>query len=85
MKKLVLLSLFILVLSSYLVAQESTATINGTITDSSGAVVTKAQITVTNPSTGFSRQTVTGAAGDYNITVSASRHVRDEGAGHGLL
>ena len=69
MKKLVLLSLFIFVLSSYLAAQLSTATINGTVVDSSGAVVTKAQITVSNPATGFSRQTVSGAAGDYSVTL----------------
>jgi hypothetical protein len=68
MKKLVLLSLFIFGLSSYLTAQLSTATVNGTIVDSSGAVVTKAQITVSNPATGFSRQTVSGAAGDYSVT-----------------
>jgi hypothetical protein len=68
MKKLVLLSLFIFGLSSYLTAQLSTATVNGTIVDSSGAVVTKAQITVSNPATGFSRQTVSGAAGDYTLT-----------------
>ncbi|HZL67682.1 MAG TPA: carboxypeptidase-like regulatory domain-containing protein, partial [Candidatus Limnocylindrales bacterium] len=68
MKKLVLLSLFIFGLSSYLTAQLSTATVNGTIVDSSGAVVTKAQVTVSNPATGFSRQTVSGAAGDYTLT-----------------
>ncbi len=68
MKKLVLLSLSIFLLSSHLAAQLSTATINGTIVDSSGAVVTKAQITVSDPATGFSRETVSGTAGDYNIT-----------------
>ncbi len=67
MKKVVLLSLFILTLATSLVAQETTASINGTITDATGAVVTKAQITVTQPSTGFSRETVSGAAGDYNL------------------
>ena len=51
MKKLVLLCLFTLMLATCLVGQESTASINGTITDASGAVVPNAQITVTNPST----------------------------------
>lgn len=67
MKKLVLLSLFILMLATTLVAQESTASINGTITDTTGAVVSKAKITVTQPATGFSRETVSGSAGDYSV------------------
>ena len=67
MKKLVLLSLFVAVLSSYLAAQLSTATISGTITDATGAVVTKAEITVTQPATGYLRQTVSGSAGDYSL------------------
>jgi len=69
MKKLVLLSLFLLMLATSLVAQETTASINGTITDATGAVVSKAKITVTQPSTGFSRETVSGAAGDYNLAL----------------
>ena len=85
MKKLVLLSLFILVLSGSLFAQLSTATINGTVVDSSGAVVTKAQITVTNPATGFSRETVSGAAGRLQYSLSTGRQLRHEGASSGLL
>ena len=67
MKKLVLLCLVLLALATCLAGQETTASINGTITDASGAVVPNAQITVTNPSTGFSRDTVSGSAGDYNL------------------
>ncbi len=71
MKKLVLLCLSTLMLATCLVGQETTASINGTITDASGAVVPKAQVTVTNPSTGFVRDTITGSAGDYTITFLA--------------
>ena len=67
MKKLVLLCLALLTLATCLAGQQTTASINGTITDASGAVVPNAQITVTNPSTGFSRDTVSGSAGDYNL------------------
>ncbi len=71
MKKLVLLSLFTMMLATCLVGQETTASINGTITDATGAVIPNAQITVTQPSTGATRQTVSGKAGDYNITFLA--------------
>ena len=67
MKKLILLCLFTLMLASCLLAQQTTATINGTVTDATGAVLPGAQITVTNPATGFNRTTVTGSAGDYNL------------------
>ncbi len=69
MKKLVLLSLFILMLATCLPAQETTASINGTISDATGAVVAKAQITVTSPSTGYTRSTVSGSNGDYNLSL----------------
>lgn len=71
MKTPVVLCLFVLMLATCLVGQETTASINGTISDASGAVVSKAQITVTNPATGFTRDTISGAAGDYNITFLA--------------
>ena len=67
MKKLVLLCLFTFMLVTCLVGQETTGSINGTITDTSGAVLPGAQVTVTNPSTGFTRTTITGSAGDYNL------------------
>ncbi len=67
MKKLVLLCLFTLILATALVGQQTTASINGTITDASGAVLPGAEVTVTNPATGLTRSSVTGSAGDYNI------------------
>ena len=44
----------------------ATGTILGTVTDSAGAVVPNARITVTNTATKISTQTVSNAAGDYN-------------------
>jgi hypothetical protein len=59
-------SVVTLVLSSFCVAQ--TASINGTVTDSTGALVQNATVTVRNTATDASRDVVTGTAGVYNIT-----------------
>ncbi|HWX54752.1 MAG TPA: TonB-dependent receptor [Verrucomicrobiae bacterium] len=49
-------------------AQVDRATLNGTITDSSGAVVPGAAVAVTGTATGFHREVVTGGAGTYSFT-----------------
>src|ERR1700756_225960 len=61
-----------LVLSAILVfsfsfahAVDVTARIKGTVTDPSGAVVPKAQITVTNVETGVVSTTISNDSGDY--------------------
>src|SRR5271157_5099562 len=59
-------SLLTLVLSSLSAAQ--TAAINGTVTDSTGAMVQNAKVTVRNTATNASRDVVTGTAGVYNVT-----------------
>jgi hypothetical protein len=46
----------------------ASGTITGTVTDSSGAVVTKATVTVTDPSRGTKRSTTTDSAGHYEVT-----------------
>ena len=46
-------------------AQQSSATINGTVKDSSGAVVEGATITLTNTNTAVTRTSVSNSAGDY--------------------
>jgi outer membrane receptor protein involved in Fe transport len=46
-------------------AQQSSASINGTVTDPSGAAVADAQITLANTETGVSRSTVSNSTGSY--------------------
>lgn len=48
-------------------AQVDTATLNGTISDSSGAVITNAKVSVVSRSTGESRDTITNRDGIYII------------------
>lgn len=49
------------------VGQAGTSKITGTITDSNGAVVSGATVRITNPATGFSRNTTTGTDGIYSF------------------
>jgi len=55
----------ILLFSSFAFAQRDLGTITGTVTDSTGAVVQGATITITNEGTGESATLQTTAAGDY--------------------
>jgi len=48
-------------------AQSSSAAINGTITDTSGAVIPDAEVALTNTETGTQQQTRSGSAGNYSI------------------
>jgi len=48
-------------------AQTITGTIRGSVTDSSGAVISKASITVTNDATGVKTSTTSDASGVYNF------------------
>jgi hypothetical protein len=45
-----------------------TASINGTVTDSTGALVQHATVTATNTATNIARSTETGTAGVYSLT-----------------
>src|ERR1035438_209906 len=57
----------LLIAGSRLLAQAgATGTILGTVTDSSGAIVAGAKVTVTNISTNVAFQTSTSSAGDFN-------------------
>jgi len=49
------------------IAQTSRGTLTGTVTDSSGAVVSSATVKLTETATGVSRQTTTNAAGIYRF------------------
>ena len=49
-------------------AQISTANLNGTVTDTSGARVPNAKVELVEADTGFTRETITGASGVYSIS-----------------
>src|SRR5438067_11541263 len=59
--------LFLAVLTFPLAAQVDRATLNGTVTDITGAVVPQAKIAVDAPATGLHRETTTNLSGSYNI------------------
>jgi outer membrane receptor protein involved in Fe transport len=58
----------LLFLSSSLPAQTFRGGIQGTVTDSSGAVITDADISVTSPATGLTRATKTDSTGNYFVS-----------------
>lgn len=60
---------FCLVAVPALQAQVTTAQINGTVNDATGAVVPGAKVTLTNPATGFSRSTASNDTGNYALTL----------------
>ncbi len=47
----------------------TTATISGTVTDASDAVVPRAKITVTSPQTGLVREAFSGESGEYRVVL----------------
>src|SRR3981189_3357238 len=63
-----LLLFLVLVLFSAACLAQTTATIVGTVTDSSGAVVPGVSITVTARDTGLTRKTTTNLSGNYTAT-----------------
>jgi Carboxypeptidase regulatory-like domain len=61
-------SLFLVVtLNALLFAQTATTSLRGTITDPKGAVVSGANVTLSDPATGFSRTTKSDAQGAYQF------------------
>ena len=75
MKKICLLFAAMLLLSSEVYAQLDRGTITGTVTDTSGAVIPAAQITIRNTATNATYQTVTTGAGDYTgLNLPAGRY-----------
>src|SRR5580700_9513293 len=65
--RFLLIAAVITFLSSSALAQYG-ASLEGTVTDKSGAVVAGATVTITDQATGVSHSAVTGAAGFYRIT-----------------
>src|SRR5215510_13488318 len=49
-------------------AQQTTATLVGTLTDPNGSVVTKAEIKVINLATGASREVISDESGNYSFS-----------------
>src|SRR6202167_6838644 len=66
-KRILALSLFILLAGATAGHAQSTATLSGTVTDPSGAVVPQAQVTVTGISTGVVRAVTSDSAGSYTV------------------
>ena len=66
LKRLSLL-IFLLAGSGFAQSEAGSATLNGTVTDPTGASVPGAKVTATNKNTGFTRETETSAAGLYNL------------------
>jgi hypothetical protein len=65
--KLILVLSFLLCLASLAAAQTDTARLIGTISDSSGAVIPNASVTVTNVGTGRAVTTQTSGSGEYTV------------------
>src|SRR5580692_6307980 len=82
---IVIIAVFVLWIAAPLFAQSTTATgsIQGTLTDPSGAVVAGAKITITNKDTGQTLRVTTSSAGTYNsgALVPGDYAVRAEAAG----
>src|SRR6185437_4037166 len=60
-------TLLMLAMVSTAVAQYDRATLNGTVTDASGAMIPDVKIELVSVATGFLRETVTGSKGTYQV------------------
>jgi len=62
--------LFLLIaFTAFSAAQTVTATLNGRVTDATGAVLPSSTVTAVNDATGISRGGTTDASGDYHISL----------------
>jgi Carboxypeptidase regulatory-like domain len=66
--RLVWVACAVFVCSQVCQAQISSSTINGTVTDATGAVVAKASVTITSVATGFTPSVVTSETGAYIVS-----------------
>ena len=65
---------FILLMSLPIAAQVSTADVLGTVTDPSGAALTKAQVVLTSKDTQQARTVLSNSSGEYTFTLLPSGH-----------
>src|SRR5260370_435248 len=63
----IVLCVFLFSVLTFAQAEIGGASLNGTVTDSSGAAVPNAKVTLTNSQTGLTRTTATNQAGLYNL------------------
>ncbi len=69
---------------SIAIAQESTGTISGTVTDPSGAIIPNAAVAVTNVQTGVTRTTTSNASGLFVVTNLAVGNYSLSAEAHGF-
>ena len=65
--QLVVLGTLLIALGSSAALAQTTASIQGTVTDASGSVVAGAKVIVQNPALGIARTTQTNSSGDYEV------------------
>ena len=61
-----------------------TASLAGTVSDPSGAVIPSAVVTVVNTETGLQREDKSDSQGRYTMDAVAARHLQADGQGGGL-
>jgi len=67
MRRSWLAAIMLVLISAGAFAQTETGQISGTVTDSTGALVSGAKVTIKSVNTGFTREAVTNASGLYTI------------------
>ncbi len=81
----VTIAIALAVFGSTAAAQAVSGSISGTVTDTSGAVVQGATVTITNTDRGDDvRVLTTGASGLFHRTISPAGHLQSVGVGYGL-
>jgi Carboxypeptidase regulatory-like domain len=80
----IFLFLFLLVISVPSRAQTLDTSILGVITDSSGAVIPGASVTVSSTATGIAKKAVTAATGEYSVTYLAPGTYNVEASANGF-
>src|SRR5260370_38337467 len=67
-RRLCEIAVAMLVLSAAFVHALDTASVTGTVRDASGAIIAKAQVTVSSAEHGINRETTTNSDGEYTVS-----------------